>query len=144
MIKDTDMNKLLERSESAKNLSEKSYNIANDAFNNASNILNTLENFKQVIAENKLKAEKAEILKSEINGNLDDARNLSNKVNSANIDLKQNIAKSKANVNKALVDIEKANKVILIFSLAFYLEFIKFTFTRFIFKIELKFNKSQK
>jgi hypothetical protein len=119
-IKDTDMNKLLQRSESAKNLSEKFYNIANDAYINASNILNTLENFKQVIAENKVKAEKAEILKSEISGSLDDARNLSNKINSANIDLKQNIAKSKANLNKALMDIEKANKVIFIFSLVFF------------------------
>ncbi len=114
------MNKLLQRSESAKNLSEKFYNIANDAYINASNILNTLENFKQVIAENKVKAEKAEILKSEISGSLDDARNLSNKINSANIDLKQNIAKSKANLNKALMDIEKANKVIFIFSLVFF------------------------
>jgi len=114
-IKDTDMNKLLERSENAKNLSDKSYNMANMAYNNASNILNTLENFKQVIAANKLKAEKAQVLKSEINGNLDDARNLSNKIKSSNINIRQNIGKSQANLNKALVEIEKAKKVTYFF-----------------------------
>jgi hypothetical protein len=111
-IKDKDMNKLLERSENAKNLSDKSYNMAISAYNNASDILKTLENFKQVIAENKLKAEKAENLKSEINANLDDAKSLSVKIKSSNVNLKQSIAMSQASFNKALFNIEKENKVI--------------------------------
>jgi len=112
-IKDKDMNKLLERSENAKNLSDKSYNMAISAYNNASGILKTLENFKQVIAENKLKAEKAENLKSEINANLDDAKNLSIKIKSSNVNLKKGIAMSQASFNKVLFNIEKENKVII-------------------------------
>jgi len=107
------MNKLLERSENAKNLSDKSYNMAISAYNNASGILKTLENFKQVIAENKLKAEKAENLKSEINANLDDAKNLSIKIKSSNVNLKKGIAMSQASFNKVLFNIEKENKVII-------------------------------
>ena len=112
------MSKLLERSEKAKNLSDDAFKMANDSFQKASNILNTLENFKEVISANKKKAEAAEILKSEINGNLEDARILSTKIRSETVNLQQSLVKSQVDLNMALSHLEKANKVPIV---CFYL-----------------------
>ena len=105
------MTKLFERSEMAKNLSDKSFKMANDAYQNASFILNTLENFKEVIAANKEKAEKAENLKSEINANLEDSRALFNKINTESMSIKQNLSASQVDLNTAIANLEKADKV---------------------------------
>ena len=105
------MTQLLERSERAKNLTDKGFQTATDAYQNATNILSTLENFEEVIKKNKDKAAQAESQKEEISGNLEDAKIITTKLNAANRNTKQNLILVQNDLKTAKVNIEEINKV---------------------------------
>ena len=102
---------MLERSERAKNLTDKGYETATGAYQNATNILSTLENFEEVIKKNKDKAAQAENLKDEIAGNIEDAKIITTKLSAANRNTKQNLMMVQNDLITAKVNFEEINKV---------------------------------
>lgn len=92
--KNDDLDLILKRSETAKNLTEESMKKAKDAYDMAAKIVQTLENIEDVLQENKRKADEQLAIKAETKTNLESSNELSKKFG-------ENLANTKKNLDDA-------------------------------------------
>lgn len=108
------MDYLLRKSEESKNATDDAVKAINDSFDKAKKTLETLENFDEVLKNNKEKAREALTLEAEINSNLkelenklDDTNKLTNELNNKI----QQVSRTNQRVGEKLN--EKVNKRVL-------------------------------